>query len=65
MAKSVSKSDALKAISSTDALQVLLETIDRNESKSSKQAKVNRFINEMQKQIKDERDLVIVSVKVK
>jgi hypothetical protein len=65
MAKSVSKSEAVKAISSADALKVLLETIDRNESTSSKQAKVNRFINEIQKQIKDERDLVMVSVKVK
>jgi hypothetical protein len=65
MAKSVSKSEAVIAINSTDALQVLLEKIDRNESSSSKQIKINRFISEIQKQIKDERDIVIVSVKVK
>ena len=65
MAKSVSKSEAVTAINSTDALQVLLEKIDRNESSSSKQIKINRFISEIQKQIKDERDIVIVSVKVK
>ena len=65
MARSVSKSEAVTAISSTDALQVLLEKIDRKESSSSKQIKVNRLINEIQKQIKDERDILIVSVKVK
>jgi hypothetical protein len=65
MAKSVSKSEAVIAINSTDALQVLLEKIDRNESASSKQIKLNRLISEIQKQVKDERDIVIVSVKVK
>lgn len=65
MAKSVSKSEAVKAINTTDALEVLLETIDRNESSASKQAKVTRFISDIQKQIKDERDLVLVTVKVK
>jgi hypothetical protein len=65
MAKSVSKSEALTAINSTDALQVLLEKIDRNESSSSKQIKLNRLISEIQKQIKDERDILIVSVKAK
>ncbi len=65
MAKSVSKSEAVTAINSTDALQVLLEKIDRNESSSSKQIKMNRLISEIQKQIKDERDIVIVSVKAK
>jgi hypothetical protein len=65
MAKSVSKSEAIKTINTTDALEVLLETIDRNESSASKQAKVTRFISDIQKQIKDERDLVLVAVKVK
>ena len=65
MAKSVSKSEAIKTINATDALEVLLEVIDRNETASSKQTKVNRFLNDIQKQIKDDRDVILIAVKVK
>lgn len=65
MAKSVSKSEAVRVINSKDALEVLIETIDRNETISSKQIKVNRFISDFQKQIKDERDVVLIAIKVK
>ena len=65
MAKSVSKSQAVKTINSADALEVLLESIDRNESTASKQTKVNRFISDFQKQIKEDRDVILIAVKVK
>jgi hypothetical protein len=65
MAKSVSKSEAIKAINSVDALEVLLESIDRNESTSSKRTKVNQFNNEVQKQIKDERNVILIALKTK
>ena len=65
MSKSISKSEAVKAISNADALEVLLENIDRNETASSKQTKVSRFISDIQKQIKDERDVILIAVKVK
>jgi hypothetical protein len=65
MAKSVSKSEAIKAINSVDALEVLLESIDRNENTSSKRTKINQFNNEVQKQIKDERNVILIALKVK
>jgi hypothetical protein len=65
MSKSASKSEAVRAINSADALEVLIENIDRNEATSSKQTKVNRFISDIQKQIKDERDVILIAVKVK
>ena len=65
MAKSVSKSEAIKTINAIEALEVVLEIIDRNETTSSKQTKVNRFINDVQKQIKDERGVILIAVKVK
>jgi hypothetical protein len=65
MAKAVSKSEAVKAINSVEALEVLLETIDRNESTSSKQTKVNKLINDIRKQVKEERDLLLLAIKVK
>ena len=65
MAKSVSKSEAIKTITETEPLEVVLEIIDRNETTSSKQAKVSRFINDIQKQIKEERDVILIAVKEK
>jgi hypothetical protein len=65
MVKSVSKSDAVKLINSVDALDVQLEVIDRDETTPSKMTKINRFIAELNKHVKDERDVVLVSVKVR
>jgi hypothetical protein len=65
MSKTVSKSEVVRLINATDALEVLLQTIDRNETTPSKQTKVNRFINDVQKQIKDERDVILIAIKVK
>jgi len=65
MSKSISKSEAVKIINSVEALEVLIQSIDRNETTSSKQTKVSRFINDIQKQIKAERDVILISVKVK
>ena len=65
MSKSVSKTDATKLINSVEALEILVQTIDRNETTSSKQSKVNRFINDVQKQLKEERDVILITLKVK
>ena len=65
MAKSVSKSEAIKEINQSEALEVILEKIDRSESTSSKQSKISKFLSAIQKQVKDERDVILISVKVK
>ena len=65
MAKVISKSELLKTINAIEALEIVIEAIDRNETKSSKQSKVNRFINDVQKQIKDERDVILIAIKLK
>ena len=65
MAKSVSKSEAIKIINQVETLEVLLEAIDRNETVPSKQTKIARFINSVQKQVKDERDVILIAIKVK
>ena len=65
MAKVISKSELLKTINAIEALQIVIEAIDRNETKSSKQSKINRFINDVQKQIKDERDIILIAIKLK
>ena len=65
MAKKVSKAEAIKTISEIEPLEIILERIGRNETVPSKNAKLNRLINEISKQIKEERDITICSVKAK
>lgn len=65
MPKRISKTDATKIIKVTDALEVLFEAINRADTPSSKQSALSRFIQEVQKQFKDERDVLLFSVKVK
>ena len=65
MSKPVSKSEVIKLINSVECLEILVQSIDRNETRSAKQTKVNRFINDVQKQVKDERDVILIAMKVK
>jgi len=65
MAKIISKSELNKILNQADSLEILIETIDRNETVPSKQTKITRFINLIQKQIKDERDEILLAIKVK
>lgn len=65
MSKRISKNDALKIIKETDALEVVFHEVDRAGDISSKQSALNKFISEVQKQIKDQRDVKLFSVKVK
>jgi hypothetical protein len=65
MAKIISKSELVKILNQVDSLEILIETIDRNETVPSKQTKITRFINLIQKQVKDERDEILLAIKVK
>ena len=65
MTKRISKSDAEKAIKDADALEVLFQEIDRAENASSKQTALNTFISEVKKQINDQRNVKLYSVKIK
>ncbi len=65
MAKIIPKSELIKILNQVDSLEILIESIDRNETVPSKQAKITRFINSIQKQVKDERDEILLAIKVK
>ncbi len=65
MAKIISKTEVTKKISQTEELEILSEEIDRNESSSAKQSKLSKFSSAVQKQVKDERDVILISIKVK
>jgi hypothetical protein len=65
MAKVISKAEAIKIINQLEPLEILHEALDRNETMPVKQTKLTRFINLIQKQIKDERDIFWIAIKVK
>jgi hypothetical protein len=63
--KRTSKAEAVKAINNVDALEVILEEISRTDTSTNKQSQLRRFSTEVQKQINDERDILLIAVKVK
>ncbi len=65
MVKVISKTEAIKILNQVEALEILQEAIDRNETVSSKQTKINRFINAIQKQVKEDRDVILITVKLR
>ncbi|MGI6525354.1 MAG: hypothetical protein ACOX2O_08735 [Bdellovibrionota bacterium] len=65
MSKRISKSDALRILNAADALEVIQETVDRKETSAAKKSKLNRFAADVQKQINEERDVILISIKVK
>lgn len=65
MSKRISKGDAVRLIKETDALEVIFHEIDRADDSAAKQSALSKFISEVQKQIKDQRNVKLFSVKVK
>ena len=65
MPKQVSKVEIIKAINQSEPLEIQIEIVDRNETQPSKQTKVNRFVNAAQKQLKDERTVILIAIKLK
>lgn len=65
MPKQVSKAEVIKTINQSEPLEIQIEIVDRNETQSSKQSKVNRFINVTQGQLKDLRTVILIAIQLK
>jgi hypothetical protein len=65
MSHKVSKDKAINAIKDSQALEVILTEVDRNEVASSKRQKVASFSRLIDEYLKSERDLILVAVQVK
>ena len=65
MSKKVSKNEIIKLVNRSEILDAITLTIDRNDSASRKQSELNRIILDIQDQIKTERDIVIIAIRVK
>ena len=65
MAQRTSKREAINSIEKSDPLEILLERVERSESESSKKQRFNRFCSAVNKQIQDQRDVILIAVKIK
>lgn len=63
--KKVSKNEIIKLVNQSEMLDAITQTIDRNDSVSQKQSDLNRVIQDIKDQIKDDRDIIIIAIKIK
>lgn len=60
-----SKQELLQQINKTESLEIIVTEINRAESASSKQSKQNEFANKAKEFVKDERDVLLIAIRVK
>ena len=63
--KRVSKLEAERAVRDADALEIVTEQINRSDTASAKIILLSRFSTEVQKLIKEERDIFLIAVKIR
>ena len=65
MANKVHKKDVELALKKADVLEVVVERIDRHSARSSKKLLASKFLREADKMINEERDILLIAVKLK
>ena len=65
MSKKTSKSELQKLIKDADVMEICVQQIKRDQSDSNKRTLLSDFIRDAQAQIKDERDVLLIAIKVK
>jgi hypothetical protein len=63
--KRVSQLEAERTLKDADALEIITEQINRSDTASAKIMLLSRFSAEVQKLIKEERDILLIAVKVR
>lgn len=63
--KRVSKLEAERLLKETDPLEIVIEEINRSDTASAKIILLSRFSAEVQKLIKEERDILLIAVKIR
>ena len=63
--KRVSKQEAERALRDANTLEIIVEHINRCDTPSAKLILLSRFSTEVQKLIKEERDILLIAVKIR
>ena len=65
MSKKITPSELTRTIKDLDIIEIVIESISRDESTSNKKNKLLRYLKTAQAHIDDQRDVYLVSIKVK
>ena len=65
MPKEVSKAELLRQISKADVLEVITELVQRTQPDPQRQAKISAFTKKAKEQVADDRDVLLISIKIK
>jgi|GEM_PF-2057714 len=65
MPKIISKADLIRQINKIDALEIVAELVIRAQPAPHRKVTISKFIKEIEKHIQDERDVLLISVKIK
>jgi len=63
--KRVSKPETERTVRDADTLEIIVDQISRNDTTSTKLMLLNRFSTEVKKLIKEERDILLIALKLK
>ena len=65
MSKVISKQELSQLVLRADALEITYETIKRTSSQSSKSAQGSSFNKQVQEFLKEQRDVILIAVKLR
>ena len=65
MSKKVSESELQKLIKDVDIMEICTQQIERDQSETLKSNQLSDFIRNAKHQIKDHRDVLLISIKVR
>ena len=65
MTKKVTRTELIRTTNDLDIIEIIIESIPRDDSTSSKKTKLSSFVKAAQAHIDDQRCVYLVSIKVK
>ena len=65
MLKPKSKQELVQALSKADVLNLVIEVIERKETAAAKKIRGNNFIKNLQDAVNDQRDIILVCIKLR
>lgn len=65
MSKKVSESELQKLIKDADIMEIITQQVDREQSEASKSNQLSDFTRNAKLHIKDQRDVLLISIKVR
>ena len=63
--KQLSKAELLRQLNKVDVLEVITELVQRSQPDPHRQAKISAFTKKVKEQVAEDRDVLLISIKIK